>query len=36
MITNLAFLSRDELLQKRESLESWSQYCVDSLDELLA
>jgi predicted NUDIX family phosphoesterase len=35
MITNLAFLSKDELLARRESLETWSQLCVDSLDRLL-
>src|SRR5207248_731276 len=31
MITNLAFLTKDELVARRESLESWSQICVDSL-----
>lgn len=36
MITNVAFLTRDELLARRESLETWSQLCVDSLDRLLA
>jgi predicted NUDIX family phosphoesterase len=36
MITNLAFLSKDELLARRESLETWSQLCVDSLDKLLS
>jgi predicted NUDIX family phosphoesterase len=36
MITNLAFLAKDELLGRRESLESWSQICLDSLDRLLA
>jgi predicted NUDIX family phosphoesterase len=36
MITNLAFLSREELLARRESLETWSQICVDSIDRLLA
>ena len=36
MITNLSFLSRDELLERRENLETWSQLCVDSLDRLLA
>ncbi len=35
MITNLAFLTRDELLARREALETWSQICVDSLDRLL-
>ena len=36
MITNLGFLAKDELLQRRESLETWSQICVDHLDRLLA
>src|SRR3989454_3564090 len=36
MITGLAFLTKDELVARRESLESWSQICVDSLDRLLA
>lgn len=36
MITNLAFLTRDELVGRRDSLESWSQLCLDSLDRLLA
>jgi predicted NUDIX family phosphoesterase len=36
MITNLAFLGKDELLARRESLETWSQLCVDSLDKLLS
>jgi predicted NUDIX family phosphoesterase len=35
MITNLAFLSADELKARRETLETWSQICVDSLDRLL-
>ena len=35
MITNLAFLTRAELLDRRESLETWSQYCLDSFDEIL-
>ncbi|MGI9114729.1 MAG: hypothetical protein DLM52_06775 [Chthoniobacterales bacterium] len=35
MITNLEFLSRDELLARRETLETWSQFCVDSLERLL-
>jgi hypothetical protein len=35
MITNLAFLTRDELAARRDSLESWSQICLDSLDRLL-
>ena len=36
MITNLSFLAKDELLQRRESLETWSQFCVDALDRILA
>jgi predicted NUDIX family phosphoesterase len=35
MITNVAFLKKDELLARRENLETWSQLCVDSLDRLL-
>jgi predicted NUDIX family phosphoesterase len=35
MITNLAFLSREELVARRDNLETWSQLCVDSLDRLL-
>lgn len=35
MITNLAFLTRDELRARRDLLETWSQYCVDGLDTLL-
>src|SRR3989440_8788896 len=36
MITELAFLSREELLARRDSLETWSQICLDSLERLLA
>ena len=36
MITNLSFLSREELVALRDTLETWSQLCVDSLDRLLA
>ena len=36
MITNLAFLTRAELLERRENLETWSQICVDHLEQLLA
>ena len=36
MITNVAFLGREELLARRENLETWSQLCVDSLDRLLS
>ena len=35
MITNLTFLTQDELCARRDSLETWSQLCVDSLDRLL-
>ena len=35
MITNLAFLTKDELLARREALETWSQICADSLDRFL-
>jgi predicted NUDIX family phosphoesterase len=35
MITNVAFLDKDELRARRENLETWSQLCVDSLDRLL-
>jgi predicted NUDIX family phosphoesterase len=35
MITNLAFLDQQELHKRRETLETWSQICVDSLDRLL-
>ena len=34
MITNLAFLGKDELMARRDSLETWSQLCLDSLDRL--
>ncbi len=36
MITNLTFLTKAELMARRESLENWSQICVDSLDRLLS
>src|ERR1044072_2058918 len=32
MITGLTFLTKEELMVRRESLESWSQICVDALD----
>ena len=35
MITGLTFLTRDELMTRRESLETWSQICVDAIDRLL-
>ena len=36
MITNLSCLSKEELLARRDSLETWSQICLDSLERLLA
>jgi len=36
MITNLSFLDQKELLARRETLETWSQICLDSLERLLA
>lgn len=36
MITNLEFLTKEQLLERRDSMETWSQICVDSLDQLLA
>jgi predicted NUDIX family phosphoesterase len=36
MITSLAFLTKDELVARRDSLETWSQLCLDSLDRLLS
>ena len=35
MITNLAFLDKNELMTRRDSLETWSQICLDSLERLL-
>src|SRR5216110_10865 len=35
MITGLAFLSKEELLARRETMETWSQICLDSLERLL-
>jgi predicted NUDIX family phosphoesterase len=35
MITGLAFLPKKELLARREAMESWSQICLDSLEQLL-
>lgn len=35
MITNLGFLGKDELIARRESLETWSQLCVDAIDRLI-
>src|SRR5213596_2986470 len=36
MITGLTFLTKEELVSRRKSLESWSQICVDAIDQLLA
>jgi predicted NUDIX family phosphoesterase len=36
MITNMAFLTKEELLARRDSLETWSQLCVNSFDRLLS
>jgi predicted NUDIX family phosphoesterase len=35
MITNLEFVDRQNLIARREFLETWSQLCVDALDRLL-
>jgi predicted NUDIX family phosphoesterase len=35
MITGLTFLTKEELMARRESLESWSQICLDSLERFL-
>ena len=35
MITELAFLNREELAGRRENMETWSQLCLDGLDRLL-
>jgi predicted NUDIX family phosphoesterase len=35
-ITEAGFLTPDELRARRENLETWSQYCLDGLDRLLA
>src|ERR1700731_3765112 len=35
MITNVAFLGKDDLIARRDSLETWSQICLDSLERLL-
>ena len=36
MITGLTFLTKEELMGRRESLESWSQICLNSLERLLS
>jgi predicted NUDIX family phosphoesterase len=35
MITGLTFFAKDELFARRETMETWSQICLDSLDRLL-
>jgi predicted NUDIX family phosphoesterase len=35
MITGLTFLTKEELMARRESLESWSQICLDAFDRLV-
>ena len=35
MITGLTFLAKDELFARRDTMETWSQICLDSLDRLL-
>jgi len=35
MITGLTFLRKEELLARRDSMETWSQICLDSLERLL-
>jgi predicted NUDIX family phosphoesterase len=35
MITGLTFLMKEELMTRRESLETWSQICVNAIDRLL-
>ena len=35
MITNVAFLNQNELITRRDSLETWSQICLDSLERLI-
>ena len=35
MITDLQFLDRAQLAERREAMETWSQICFDQLDQLL-
>ena len=35
MITGLSFLTKQELMARHESLEPWSQICVNAIDQLL-
>ena len=34
-IESLAFLTREDLVNERDSLETWSQICIDNLDSIL-
>ena len=36
MITNLQFFTAAELRQRRDSLETWSQLCLDALERILS
>jgi len=36
MITDLQFLDREQLLARRDAMETWSQICFDRLDEVLS
>src|SRR5213083_1597112 len=36
MITGLTFLRKEELFARHETMESWSQICLDSLERLLS
>ncbi len=36
MITDLQFLDRAQLAERREAMETWSQICFDHLDQLLS
>ena len=36
MITDLQFLDREQLRARRDAMETWSQFCFDRLDEILA
>jgi predicted NUDIX family phosphoesterase len=35
VITNLSFLDRSDLTNRRDTLETWSQLCLDALEKLL-
>ena len=36
MITGLSFLTKEELMARRDSLETWSQICLDAFERFLA